>query len=384
MTSWRKSTDPDFDATELHALVLLRTLPALSDKRLSKLLSETTPRNIIDQASPASLGETAWRALDSVPVRGRVERAMQMIEKLAVTVLTIGQADYPPELYHLGDFAPPVLFCRGRHDLFDTRRIALIGARDSTEYGDAVAEMFATDLARRGVTIVSGLARGIDSIGHGSALAAGAGTIAVLGCGIDVDYPPRNARLQRRIAEAGLLISEFAPGEPALPHHFPQRNRLIAMLSAAVLVIEAGPRSGTRLTVDWALEHGCTVFAVPGPIGRHASQGTNEIIQQGAHLVVCARDIFETLHWSAPPAATVEETAPAEIADPAARAVFAFLEATALHIDEIARRCGRSSIETLGLLTQLELDGVVRQHSGKRFARVIRQPRPQPARPRGN
>lgn len=292
-----------------------------------------------------------------------------------VTLITDRDSRYPERLRILGDLAPTKLYCRGNLDLLTPKRsIAIIGARDSTEYGDSVAEMFATDLARRGIAIISGLARGIDGIAHECAFAVGGDTIAVLGCGIDVIYPHSNQRLQERIAEEGLLISEFEPGAPARKHHFPQRNRIIAMLGDAVLVVEAAYKSGTRITVTWALDHDQPVFAVPGPIGRVESQGTNEIIQDGGHLVTSTRDILETLHWTdaRPFETSLGDDAHANVTDPAARAVLASLDATAQHVDEIGRRCGLAASDALLHLFSLELDGLVVQHPGKRFARVIR------------
>ena len=293
-----------------------------------------------------------------------------------VTLITDRDPRYPERLRILGELAPPKLYCRGNLDLLTSQRsIAIIGARDSTEYGDSVAEMFATDLARRGITIISGLARGIDGIAHQCALTVGGNTVAVLGCGIDVIYPHCNQRLQERIAEEGLLISEFEPGAPAMKHHFPQRNRIIAMLGNGVLVVEAAYKSGTRTTVAWALDHSQTVFAVPGPIGRIESQGTNETIQDGGHLVTSTRDILETLHWTdaaLPDAAPEDDAAPITIADPTTRVVYAALDATARHVDEIARRSRMGAADALLHLLQLELDSLVIQHPGKRFARKLK------------
>ena len=370
MMSWRKSTDLDPRVAQLRALMLLRMLP-LSDPRLSTLLQQHDATQLIDH--PELLGGKAAAASFSDRLRERCTRALESALRLDVQTFTIADVDYPPALLRLGEFAPPVLFMRGRVELLRTRTIAVIGARHSTEYGDQVAELLATELARRDITIASGLALGIDSIAHRSALAVGANTIAVLGCGIDVSYPPRHAALQERIAEEGLLISEFAPGDPAYARNFPQRNRIIALISNAVLVIEAGPRSGTLKTVDWALGHNVDVYAVPGPIGRIESQGTNEMIRDGAHIVTDVRDILEPLGWSTKeitPETSSDDVA-AEITDPNERAVFAMLETVARHVDQIARRCGRSTMETLALLTELELSGYVLQHPGKRFSRRI-------------
>lgn len=371
--SSRRNTDPELDAAGLRAIVALRMLPGLDDQRLKLLLSRYPPKSILDNATASELGEQAWRARSTRALGERVERALHMIENLAVEVITIRSQNYPQQLLHLEAFAPPILFCRGRTELFSARSLALVGARDSTEYGDSVAEMFACDLAARGVVVISGLARGIDGIAHRSALDGGGTTIAVLGCGVDVHYPPRNARLQERIAEEGLLISEFAPGDPAYPANFPRRNRLIALLGSGVLVVEAGPKSGTRKTVDWALDYGIPVFAVPGPIGRYESQGTNEIIQDGGKLVISIRDIIDELKWHDLPAVPVSSGDDPHLTthDPVTISVFDKIGVTASHVDVIARRCGMSVRETLMQLMHLELDGCVVQHSGKRFSRRI-------------
>jgi DNA processing protein len=375
--SSRRNTDPELDEAGLRAIVELRMLPGLADQSLKLLLSRYPPKSILDNATVHELGGKAWRARAAGALADRVERALRMIDKLDVSVLTIRSPSYPQQLRHLDQFAPPILFCRGRTELFSMRSLALVGARDSTEYGDSVAEMFASDLAARGVVVISGLARGIDGIAHRSALEGGGTTIAVLGCGVDVHYPPRNARLQERIAEEGLLISEFAPGEPAYPANFPRRNRLIALLGSGVLVVEAGPRSGTRKTVDWALDYGIPVFAVPGPIGRYESQGTNEIIQDGGKLVISIRDVIDELAWHDLPAAaaTSDDAAHLAPADPVANSVYGKLAVSATHVDVIARRCGLTVPETLMQLMHLELEGLVVQHPGKRFSRRIIVPK---------
>lgn len=290
-----------------------------------------------------------------------------------VTIIHDRDALYPERLRILGELAPPTLYCRGNLDLLNTNRsIAIIGARDSTEYGDSVAEVFASDLARRGIAIVSGLARGIDGIAHVSALAAGGNTVGVLGCGIDVYYPHRNARLQERIAQDGLLISEFEPGTPAFKNNFRERNRIIALLADAILVVEASLKSGTQITVGWGLKFNQTVFAIPGPIGRPESAGTNEIIRDGGHIAMSTRDVLELMKWTDAKLPDLSsDDVPPTIADPATRAVYATLDATGQHVDKIARRCRQSSSDVLLQLLQLELDGLVVQHPGKRFSRIL-------------
>ena len=365
--SWRKSTDPDW-SDELHALLLLRMLPGYCDNQIADLLQQHSPQQLL--ARPELLGRPA-HALTTPQIQKRCANAYRAMQRLDVSVITIHDPEYPSRLRILGGEAPAMLFARGNTELLNTPMVAVIGARNSTEYGDSVAQQLAGDLARRSVTILSGLALGIDGVAHRAALSEGGNTIAVLGCGIDVSYPPSHARLQERIAQDGLLLSEFAPGTPAMRHQFPKRNQIIATLPAGVLVIEAGPRSGTRKTVDRALLSQVEVFAVPGPIGRYESQGTNEIIQQGAHLVTHVRDVLEGLKWIEVPAENEAECDVVEdntLSGPA-RTVFSKLDATARHVDAIARACSLGTTETLVLLTELELDGYVVQHSGKRFSR---------------
>lgn len=364
MMNSRRNTARKIDTAELRALLQLRMLPRLTDIRINQLLGKHTAQEIVTAYTPVS--------------ERRVDLALRMIERDEVDVVTSRCAAYPDSLRLLGDERPPILFLRGRKELLQSPGIAVIGARDSTEYGDAVAELFAAELARKGLVIISGLARGIDAIAHQAAFAVGGSTIAVLGCGIDVHYPKSNYRLQDRIAHEGLLISEFAPGEGAHPHHFPQRNRIIALIGAGVLVVEAGPKSGTRKTVDVALDHDRTVFAVPGPIGRWESQGTNEIIRDGGHIVTTPQDVIlglpSTLQIPVMVHTVVEET-PVVVASESARAVVATLGALPIHIDEIARRCKKSVPETLALLLELELEGHSTQHPGKRFSRTLRPQR---------
>ena len=360
MTSSRKNIDHSIDDAELRALVQLRMLPRLTDPEINQLLQKTRAQDIL-AARPRE---------DLERIQRRVDRAMKMIERDDVHVLTSRSPQYPGRLNFLNEERPPILFLKGRTELLTAESIAIIGARNSTEYGDSVAEMFATDLARKGLTIISGLARGIDGIAHQCALEAGGTTIAVLGCGIDVFYPPTNKRLQQRIADEGLLISEFAPGAGAHKRHFPQRNRIIALLGHGVLVVEAAVKSGTRITVQCALDYQQTVWAVPGPIGRAESHGTNEIIRDGGQIATCPDDVILGLPsfvQLTPIAYDISHQQPAE-----AHPVLDVLTALPLHVDDVARRCRRSVPDTLSLLLELELEGTVVQHPGKRFARTLR------------
>ncbi len=359
--SSRRSTAHDLSAAELEALLHLR-MARLPDEQLNRLLPDHTPSEIVRRFCTTPITNISRRRIDS---------ALRELERMEVQVVTVANEDYPARLQKLEGEKPPMLFYRGDYELVHAQSIAVVGTRRSTEYGNAATELLVADLTRYGLGIISGLALGIDTQAHRTALEAGGNTIAVLGCGIDVWYPQRNAPLQERIATAGLLLSEFVPGEPALPHHFLQRNRLIALLAGGVLVVEAGMKSGTRNTVDWALRYGINVFAVPGPIGRDASCGTNALIQDGAIMVTCVRDIVEQLPWRLQPESTSAiSSTPDFVGNPAAGAILKVLGPVGMQIDQIARAARCPTSDALALLAELELDGFVRQLPGKRFAAV--------------
>lgn len=346
--------------SELTALLRLRML-RVPDATLNELL----PHH-----SPAAIAQRYSHKITDI-IEGRVNAALRELNRLNVGVVTVADSQYPAILHQLGAEKPPMLFYRGNWDLVHTHVVAIVGTRRSTEYGNGVAEWLAADLTRYGITIISGLALGIDAHAHLGALEAGGNTIAVLGCGIDVLYPHRNARLQERIANTGLLISEFAPGEPALQHHFLQRNRLIARLAGGAIVVEAGMKSGSHNTVDWATRCGVTVFAVPGPIGREASLGTNALLLDGAIMITSVRDVVEQLPWRVSPVATsLVEAEPVKPGSPGAARLFDVLGPIGMQIDQIARAAHCSTSTALATLAQLELDGLVRQLPGKRFVRA--------------
>jgi DNA processing protein len=253
----------------------------------------------------------------------------------------------------------------------DALAIAIVGSRRATHQGLAVAERLAGDLAARGVTIVSGLARGIDTAAHRGALDAGGRTIAVLGCGVDRVYPPENRTLAARIAERGAVISQFALGMPALAHHFPIRNRLLAALALGVVVVEAAEASGSLITAGHAADLGREVMAVPGPAGSPSSRGAHRLIRDGAALVEDWEDVVAVLpeRWRVCVAAPAP--APAghgKAADP----ILALIGADPASIEELIERSGSSASHVAARLLALELDGLVRQLPGKRFVRVPR------------
>lgn len=359
------------DGDELEAVLWLRALPGLSDSKLHELVTRYGSARAALSAPAPVLGERAASLRDSPVVRGRIESALRTIDRLNVTVLTRSSPSYPERLAHLHD-PPFVLFARGRLELLERPIVAIVGSRRATTYGLDVARLLAGDLARAGLVVVSGMARGIDGAAHVAALEHG--TIGVLGCGVDVVYPTEHGELHRRVAEEGLLLSEFLPGTGVRPFRFPQRNRILAALAAGVVVVEASEKSGALITAAHALELGREVFAVPGPIGRPTSVGSNRLIQDGAALVADAADVLDGLGFAV---ALRDRTPGGEAARPPAGLdgrllrLWESLEPEPRHVDEIARGAGLASAETLVGLLELELRGHARQLPGMRFGRAV-------------
>jgi len=287
--------------------------------------------------------------------------------------LRSGDPRYPALLSAIP--SPPALFVRGALHADDALAIAIVGSRRPTPYGIAVAEQLAGDLAGRGVTIVSGLARGVDTAAHRSALAAGGRTLAVFGCGVDIVYPPENGELARAIETRGALVSQFAPGMPALPGNFPARNRTLAGLALGVVVVEATERSGALITAGFAGDLGRETFAVPGRITSPTSVGTHRLIQDGAKLVTCWQDIVSELPepWrravrgsSAP---SGEQHQPENGSDEG-QMLRLLAPDEPQHIEQLIARAGLGPARAAALLMTLELGGWARQLAGQRWVSV--------------
>lgn len=274
-------------------------------------------------------------------------------------VVSRGRPGYPSLLAELHD-PPARLHLRGGPaEILARTSVAIVGARSCSPYGAQVARELARELAAAGVVVVSGLARGVDGEAHRGALAVGGLTVAVLGCGIDRDYPQAHAELARRIVESGgLVVSEYPPGVEPAPWQFPARNRIVAGLARAAVVVEARRRSGALITADFALELGREVFAVPGEITSALSEGTNDLIRQGAIPLLAAGDVLEVLG--------IDPTPPAPLVSlsPEAEAVLAALAGGALTLDEISRSAAVGSAEVAVALTELELAGLAAQADG--------------------
>ncbi len=315
----------------------------------------------------ADLDKRSLRNLLKVRRQVDLDQVLTRIQKANVQLSTWQSTDYPPLLSQLLD-APPLLFMRGEITPADEWAVAIVGTRKATVYGREVAHRLATDLARNGVTIVSGMARGIDGIAHKAALEAGGRTIAVLGCGVDRVYPPEHKRLARRIAENGALVSDYPLGTPPEGSNFPPRNRIISGLSLGVIVIEAGLRSGALITADFAADQGRDVFAVPGSILSPASAGCNRLLRDGAHVVTEARDVLETLHLDQVSEQQVaREVLPANATE---AAIWDQLSASPQHIDVIARAAALSAEEVSSALVMMELKGMTRQVGTLQYVRA--------------
>ncbi|MGH8640456.1 MAG: DNA-processing protein DprA, partial [Burkholderiales bacterium] len=293
--------------------------------------------------------------------------AASWLEDPANQVLTLADAAYPPQLLQITD-PPPLLYVKGRAELLSHPAIAVVGSRNATAQGAANAEAFARTLSDAGLTIVSGLALGVDAAAHRGGLAGRAGSVAVLGTGADIVYPARNRALAHELAARGALVSEFPLGTAALPGNFPRRNRLISGLALGCLVVEAAADSGSLITARLAAEQGREVFAIPGSIHSPLAKGCHALIKQGAKLVESANDILEELRL--PVAATAPAGPAAEIGS-SARVVLDALGHDPCDRDTLGVRCGLGAGELGALLTQLELDGHIAALPGGLVQRVF-------------
>ena len=305
------------------------------------------------------------------------ERIIERANELDIQIIPFDSPDYPKSLREIHN-PPYVLYAKGTLPDWDSQLfIAIVGTRYCTDYGISAAKQFAGGFAENGVVTVSGMARGIDSEAAMSSMNHNGKTIAVLGCGVDICYPPENIALMEQIAEKGLLLSEFPPESPPLPHHFPMRNRIISGLSHGILVIESGKKGGSLITANLALEQGKDVFAVPGSIFHKESEGTNQIISRGnARAVTCAQDILDeyAYSFSFEKQEPVITSSPQEITEvhikefdglsESEEKIAKLLLSGPLHADEIKRLCGLDASELTTTLSMLEFSGHIERESG--------------------
>lgn len=364
------------DRDELAAWLRLTQTPKLGRTSARRLLQAFGSPQAVIAASAAArrevVGSTPAAALDTVPddFDRRVDATLAWLvaaDNPPRHVIALGDPRYPRLLLESAD-PPLLLHVEGRIELLNAASIAVVGSRHATPQGIANARAFATHLSQAGITVVSGLALGIDAAAHEGGLAGPGSTVAVVGTGLDIDYPRRNRTLARRIAAEGLLVSEHSLGSPPLADHFPERNRIIAGLSRGTLVVEAALQSGSLITARLASEAGREVFAIPGSIHAPQSRGCHALIRQGAKLVETANDVLEEFPGHRPlpePAAT---PAPPAAEDP----LLAALGHDPLGLDELVARTGWPPADLNAKLLELELLGRVARLPGQLFQRVDR------------
>jgi DNA processing protein len=351
----------------------LKTVPGVGNRLFLHLIQHFGVAEKVFSASREKLlrvqgvNDCLASLIQGYKIPREVYEDLALARKHGVRIITLSDPDYPTLLRHIHD-PPPVIYVYGKlHP--DSLNIAIVGSRNATSYGRTVTRRLSGDLARRGFTVVSGMARGIDSAAHIGALAAGGKTIAVLGCGLDTIYPAENKGLFHRIAESGAVISEFSFLTPPEAHNFPVRNRIISGLVLGAVIVEATHKSGSLITARLAAEQGREVFAVPGNITSFKSIGTHRLIKQGAKLVEHADDIVEELNIgrSIPPVAARGE--PTVSLTPEEKKIMRELTPYPVHIDKLVRHLSLSAAQVSSLLLRLELKGLVAQSPGKLFAR---------------
>lgn len=351
---------------DLAAWIRLTSIPDVGTETQRRLLKDLGPPENILAAGygslRASVGDLAAQRIVSHDAASDVETALAWAQEAGNHIVTLADADYPQAL--LAGVDPPILlYVKGRLELLNQPSLAIVGARSATKQGEANARAFAAALSQAGLTIVSGLALGIDAAAHRGALEGGASTVAVIGTGADRIYPAGNAALARTIAEQGAIVSEFALGTPPLTYNFPRRNRIIAGMSRGCLVVEAAERSGSLITARLAAESGNEVFAIPGSIHSPLSKGCHKLIKQGAKLVDNAADVLEELKWEA--AVASRPDAPA-CDDP----VLTALGHDPCDLDTLCQRTGMPADGLLAKLLPLELEGHIAQLPGGRYQRL--------------
>jgi DNA processing protein len=366
---------------DLKYWLALRLIEGLSSAVFKNLIAVFgDPRKVFDVPADAlkTVAGVKAKTADSIASFknwGQAEREMELASKAGVSIVTAHDPLYPWLLLNIYDY-PPVLYVKGRL-LEDDVTVAVVGSRAASTYGKYSTERLCRELALNGITIVSGMARGIDSAAHRGALSVKGRTIAVLGCGIDVVYPPENRSLHEEIASNGAVISEFPFSTPPLAQHFPMRNRIISGLSLGVVIVEATEKSGSLITARLALDQGREVFAVPGIIDSPGSKGTHRLIKEGAKLVENAHDILEEIRpqltipltRQTPKEADAPPAPPGESLKETEKTVLDVLTRRAVDVDTIIEQTGFKAKDVLAILLSLELNGRIEQQPGKRFMR---------------
>lgn len=363
-------------------LLALSFCPGLGGTLINRLVRACGAPNLVLNAEIGQLLEVegiSRKAATTILDRTRQQAARKRAaEELAAvmnggyTLLSAADTRFPAGLAHVAD-APALLYCRGNIDILSSPTVAIVGSRAATTYGKRISYELARELARHGISVASGMAMGIDGEAHAGALAGGGATVGVLGCGIDVTYPPQHADLFEEVGMKGMLLSEYPLGTAPEGFRFPERNRIISGMSLGTVVIEASLKSGSLITAGLALEQGREVFAVPGRIDSPRSRGTHRLIQEGAKLVTCVDDILEELDLAGRLENASSRSLPGEMrADltKEERQLLSSLEVYPVTIDELVNESGQDAAAVFQLLLALELKGLVRQLPGQLYERV--------------
>ncbi len=373
------STSP----SSLESWLLLRAIDRVGDHTLLNLVQAWgTPQGVL-QASRADLIANGCSAAlaDAIrkgpdhEARRKIDQELAALQRASIHVRTILDSDYPARLRMIPD-PPPLLYTSGTLLEGDQLAVAVVGSRRGTEAGRAVTEEFARELAQAGCTVVSGLARGVDAAAHRGAIAGGGRTIAVLGCGVDLTYPPEHDRLRREIDLHGAVLSELPLGSPPHSGHFPRRNRIISGLSLGVIVTEAAINSGSLITARLAADQGREVFALPGFVKSGTSRGTNALLKEGATLVESAQDVLDVLEpqldpWLRARLTRIAPSAPSpEPLSDQERAVANALSEEPSTIDNVVEATKLPVASVMAALLSLELKRLIRQSPGQRYSRV--------------
>ena len=368
-----------YKARYYHAFNLMPSLGPVRIKRLIRHFGSIeqaweAAKNIEALAEVKGIGKPLAEKVAREHGGINLDRAWGEFEQKGYSYVIWDEDDYPCLLKEIYD-APPLLYYMGDIHVSAAPCLAIVGSRRHTAYGKDVAYKFAADLAQYNITVVSGMARGIDTWAHKGALDAGGNTIAVLGCGLDICYPPENRTLMEKISKSGAVISEFPPGIEPFPQNFPRRNRIISGLSAGTIVIEAGERSGALITTDFALEQGREVFAVPGGIKSPYSKGCHKLIKEGAKLVEKVEDILEELQSFPENEAVISQAKTFGEADDQGEfsvdeiKLIEVISYEPLILEDIVRM-SKMPISTVNtVLLNLELKGIIKQLPGKYFVR---------------
>ncbi len=362
--------------SDLHYWLALNLLPDIGPVSARRMLSAFgTPENIFNMSirelrSINGIGENRARSIAGFDQWELVRKEIERAERDNIRLIPLNDSSYPISLKQIFD-APLLLYVKGSLAESDKYSIAMVGSRSATEYGLQTAEKISHKLAASGLTVVSGMAMGVDTSSHKGALKAGGRTIAVLGSGLDVPYPASNRDLMKSIESSGAVISEFPLGTKPSRENFPRRNRIISALSLGVIVVEAALDSGSLITVRYALEQDRQVFAVPGNIVSPHSKGTNDLIKKGARLVESAEEVIDDLRPQIKGILREERLHTNTLLDlinEDEKKVYNSLNNKPKHIDSIIREINMPTARALATLLNLELKGIIRQADGKHFS----------------